>query len=705
MTHRSIKRREFLKFTAAGLGAVVMPLSFSSALYGNERAATYEFGKFSLLQPEWILHEDGTFDLILGAIRLLNCRPTIDGQSIFAKNIFTGDSPKGKRIIYELEGNSYVMIDLKKNRNSVSIGAELSSFSRAPYWFCPLGEARIEGADGFFRQGEGTGGPSALLNFDELDKKSVAGRWSEQAWSYDSYLVTALTGSRETLAVGAYDHHQFIHKTTFFNRPHRRGLEDEFSDRESYFLESGFVTENIPLEDNFVKMPDIYLLGGDQPYGTLQQFAWNVSEGLIARKDSQIGYVWSSDEAFGTAFSFDDLKGQLNKTDQLSEEILLDTVLVGDCYCRHGDWLDLNDRWPDNMTDPAREIYRRGYRAGIWIAPFLAERTSRLFRNHPRWFLRDLKDQLVSREMDSGQQRYLLDISHPDVQRYLRKVFHDLRKAGFRFFNIDYLNFGLVDNTRMKLYAYDKSSVQLLQQVLALIREEIGAGSFWLAGHAPYGAMIGWADAMTIGSGKRSDEKFLQDTIQESYSCAYFNGYFWQNESDVLRFHSPKGQEKSSLGSAADYWSVFLGGVVNSSDNLEELTRDELDQWYFCLPKEHLTNPALLPYWGRQAPCRIAVRYYRSEHSWGVLLINDHPGIVEENFKLNDLIGEKTSYVFLWTYRQIVRLGEKQSLLVRLQPGEHRLFFLNRNGKSPEGLSISGVDQKRYHHKHQAVKD
>ena len=38
------------------------------------------------------------------------------------KNVFLGDSPKGKRIVYELPGG-FLMLDLKTNKDSISIGA------------------------------------------------------------------------------------------------------------------------------------------------------------------------------------------------------------------------------------------------------------------------------------------------------------------------------------------------------------------------------------------------------------------------------------------------------------------------------------------------------------------------------------------------------------------------------------------------------
>ena len=107
----------------------------------------------------------------------------------------------------------------------------------------------------------------------------------EQAWSYDSYLTTALlSDNNETIAFAAYEHYDFIQKCSIYNRPHRKKLLDRHPDKEDIFFEAGFVMENIPLQDDFIKLPDLYIIQGNLPFETLQHIVWNISENMIARK-------------------------------------------------------------------------------------------------------------------------------------------------------------------------------------------------------------------------------------------------------------------------------------------------------------------------------------------------------------------------------------------------------------------------------------
>ncbi len=696
MTSNRIERRSFLKLVAAGAGSAMLPLPLLSQIPGN--ADVPALPKFKITEPEWILHSDGTFDLIAGSIRLRNCRPTIDGQSIFVRNTFMGDSPKGKRIIYELD-RGFVMLDLKINRGSVSIGAELSSISRAPFWFCPLGEARIEGVNRFYKQGLGSGGQSGLFDIQRQTAQDWGNVTGEQAWSFDSYLTTALMSKNyETLAFSAYDHTDFLQKSSIYNRPHRRGLLDRYPDREELFFETGFVMENIPLKDDFIKLPDIYIVLGSRPYETLQHIAWNISENMVARKDTKTSYHWSSWHEFKQDFSFEKLQEQLNTLDKIKPQIPIQTVQIDDCYTIHGDWLETNNKWPRSMEDAARQIFQRGYRAGIWLAPFLVDERSKLFRNHPNWLIKDLDGNPVP-EWDTPEgKHYTLDGSHPDVQRYIAKVFKSFRKMGFTFFKTDFLDCGLKESSNIKRYNKDKTSVQILVEVLNLIREEIGAGSYWLASVSPFAPLIGIVDGMSVSNKVESEWTMdgVRNMFQETYNTQYFNNVFWQNDPDAvyLRDVNDKLTETEKLSIAR--WNGILGGVVHTSDRFSSLTEKQIRIWRFLQPQDR-PQSAELPFWGMNKKCKVAVRRFKSPRAWVALFVNDTDVPIQENFTMTDLNGEDSCWTFEWDPDpdQNVAYGNLNNFTMILDKHESKLLYLSiNNTPPPANLTINGVELK-----------
>ena len=55
-----------------------------------------------------------------------------------------------------------------------------------------------------------------------------------------------------------------------------------------------------------------------------------------------------------------------------------------------GDW-EANAKFPSGMAALAEKIKSTGRKAGLWLAPLIAVKSSRLFREHPDWFLKDEK--------------------------------------------------------------------------------------------------------------------------------------------------------------------------------------------------------------------------------------------------------------------------------------------------------------------------
>lgn len=690
--NNNIDRKEFLRLMAAGIGTALIPSSLLASSLNNGNYFNNS-DKFKIKDSEWILHNDGTFDLITDDIRLMNCRPTIDGQSIFVRNTFMGDSPKGKRVIYELE-KGFVMLDLKSNNGSVFIGAELSTMSRAPFWFCPLGEARIEGAEKFFKQGLGTGGKSGIFEIPKSFHQNTGKALEDNSWSYDSYLVTGLLSQgNNTLAVGAYGHYNFLQKSSIFNRPHRKGLKDKFFEKENIFMESGFLMENIPLKDNFIKLPDIYFIYGNQPFKTLRQMAWNISENMVARKDTGTSYHWSSFPKYRDDFSMDLLNKQLRTFDELKPKIPVRTILIESNFCDCGDWMYTNEKWPRTMEKPAREIFQRGYRAGITISPFIVIDSSRLYKNHKSWLIRDMdKNPIPEFKDEFGNTFYALDCSNPEVQRYIARVFRYFRKMGYTFFKTNNLNSGLKESSGIRRYDTDKTSVQIFVDILNIIREEIGAGSYWLADEAPYPPLIGFVDGVCVSDpveDKWTDS--MRNMLNETYSCQYFNDIFWQNDPGVTNlcsdFHELNNDEIKSIA----LWNGILGGVVHTSENFSIL-KEESKTLFRFLQNNIRPQSAEIPFITIGKKIKVLVYSYKSPKSWGVLFLNDTEKEHEEQFSIYSLVGEKNCWVCQWEpFAEGINFGKMQSVTINLGKHESRLLYLSTNKNFQEHLSISGV--------------
>jgi len=118
-----------------------------------------------------------------------------------------------------------------------------------------------------------------------------------------------------------------------------------------------------------------------------------------------------------------------------------------------GDWEINSGRFPRGLKCIADSIEAAGFIPGLWLAPFIVTRRSRVFREKPEWLLREAAPKNASRQgkpVVAGfnhlwdKQYYCLDLSRQDVQEYLKALIdRAIDDWGFRYLKLDFLYTGL----------------------------------------------------------------------------------------------------------------------------------------------------------------------------------------------------------------------------------------------------------------------
>ncbi len=104
-----------------------------------------------------------------------------------------------------------------------------------------------------------------------------------------------------------------------------------------------------------------------------------------------------------------------------------------------GDWLDVDPKkFPSGLEPIAKKIHEKGYLAGIWLAPFVAEEKSRLYAEHRDWFKKGSDGECVKCGSNwSGF--FALDLENEEVKAYIAKCLRHYADMGFDFFKLDFL--------------------------------------------------------------------------------------------------------------------------------------------------------------------------------------------------------------------------------------------------------------------------
>jgi len=262
-----------------------------------------------------------------------------------------------------------------------------------------------------------------------------------------------------------------------------------------------------------------------------------------------------------------------------------------------GDWLKVKPQFPRGMKALMDDIRAAGFIPGLWIGPFMVGNRSQLYQEHPDWVLKDRQTggPFVQWRMygefrwhKRSEEYYVLDTTHPDAFEYLRQVFHTWRHEwGCEYFKTDFMLWGSdYGPDRVIWHKPGLSRIEIWRRVAEMIREEIGEDAIWLGCGCPLWVTVGLVDGIRIGSdvgvswrGHLSAESLLRDQASRNFA----NHILWQIDADCIllreRFHHLTETELRSLA----IYAGMSGGVIITSDALDELSADRLRLWKLLL--------------------------------------------------------------------------------------------------------------------------
>ena len=192
----------------------------------------------------------------------------------------------------------------------------------------------------------------------------------------------------------------------------------------------------------------------------------------------------------------------LNGLDRASDEVNI--FQVDDGYQQAvGDWLLIDEKkFPNGMKYIADEIHKKGYKAGIWLAPFSAQVSSKIANEHPDWLLTHNRNGKKMLGCQGWGGAYTLDIYNPEVRAYIKNVFDTvLNDWGFDMVKLDFLYSQCIEPRN------GKTRGEIMCDGVDFLREV--CGDKWILGcGVPLGACMGIFDACRISCDASKNWKF-----------------------------------------------------------------------------------------------------------------------------------------------------------------------------------------------------
>lgn len=252
-------------------------------------------------------------------------------------------------------------------------------------------------------------------------------------------------------------------------------------------------------------------------------------------------------------------------------------VQIDDGYqARMGDWLTPSAKFEEGVAALAGEIRAAGCEPALWVAPFIAEPGSRVFQQHPDWFVKGEDGlPLPSERVTYGGWRctpwYVLDGTHPEVQTHLEQVFRTLRTQwGIHYFKLDANFWGAIHGGRFHDPAATR--VEAYRRGMAAILRGAGEGAFLLGCNAPLWPSLGLVHGMRVSDDVERQGPRFRQIAREAFCRAWQHERLWVLDPDCVCLRDIPGQH----GSRAEYdfhlaVLVASGGMVLAGDRLQDL--------------------------------------------------------------------------------------------------------------------------------------
>ena len=268
----------------------------------------------------------------------------------------------------------------------------------------------------------------------------------------------------------------------------------------------------------------------------------------------------------------------LDNLDVISKQIPgLKYIQIDDGYQpAMGDWLDTGAAFGGAVQTVLKQIRERGFEPAIWVAPFIAEADSKLFKQHPDWFVKDADGSpLRADKVTFGGWRrgpwYALDGTHPDARAHLERVFRTMRREwGCSYFKLDANFWGAIhggyfhDPKATRIEAYRRGMEAVLR----------GAGDAFILGcNHPIWASLGLIHGSRSSNDIKREWKRIETTARQNLMRNWQNGRLWWNDPDAVVLTGTLPDNEYRFHATAIYAS---GGMILSGDDLTTIPSERL---------------------------------------------------------------------------------------------------------------------------------
>jgi len=305
---------------------------------------------------------------------------------------------------------------------------------------------------------------------------------------------------------------------------------------------------------------------------------------------------WATWDYYAYNFSDKDIYDNIELIKKMDPSTNLIQIDAG-WYTQRGDFTNSRTDLPGGMKAIADRIKAAGMTPGIWIDGFRANTDSKVFKEHPEYFLHDNEGKVIvqiRRPEGPDKDRVYMDYSHPGARAHIAECIRVIvKEMGIPYLKIDFVRLGLnseilsANENFKSIKPYDPTitDVERLRLGLKTMRDATGTDSHILGCSGVFGPMLGLVAGMRTGGDIYPQFKALPDRVLPNAANFYLAPKLFKVDPDYLVFReavdedSSVSQEKVKHGGTltmneAQMWADFnklYGNFKLNSDKLNLL--------------------------------------------------------------------------------------------------------------------------------------
>ncbi len=347
--------------------------------------------------------------------------------------------------------------------------------------------------------------------------------------------------------------------------------------------------ENVVLKPGAeIVLEKLMVATGDDAEALLGQYTRETGGRMHARIQPTIPTGWCSYYYYYGQETEDDILENARFLSRQRDAMPIEYIQIDDGWQRaRGEWTESHaTKFPHGMPWLATEIKKLGFKPGIWVAPFLVNPDTMVYRQHQEWLLRNQTGELLTM---GGE--YFLDATHPDALQWLAECFKTMKSWGYQYFKLDFMMVESCDGARY----HDKAATraQACRRGLQAIRAAVGDDAYILGGTVLTAPSVGLVDGCRVSTdvtpywslkGCTPESPAIPNVCRNIINRGYMHKNVWLNDPDCLIVREYHNREKYKHTPSLTLAEVRMlatamlmsGGSLFLGDRMEKLSKERL---------------------------------------------------------------------------------------------------------------------------------